>query len=248
MIFGVFYVHDIHRDSGLGAKRTYVKLRRRIPERSAFMSKTRKLAMVGMLSAVAFILMLLEFPIPLMPGFIKMDVSELPALIGAFAMGPIEGVAICLIKNLIKLLKTSSAGVGELANFLLGAVFVFIAGLIYKKMRNRKGAIIASFVGALAMGVLSVPINYFITYPFYTNFMPMEAIIEAYQAIYSGVNSLLECLLVFNMPFTICKGLLDVLITFLVYKRLSPIIKGNAAVEPKMAPRDGVRGSFSARQ
>ncbi len=206
------------------------------------MSKTRKLAMVGMLSAVAFILMLLEFPIPLMPGFIKMDVSELPALIGAFAMGPIEGVAICLIKNLIKLLKTSSAGVGELANFLLGAVFVFIAGLIYKKMRNRKGAIIASFVGALAMGVLSVPINYFITYPFYTNFMPMEAIIEAYQAIYSGVNSLLECLLVFNMPFTICKGLLDVLITFLVYKRLSPIIKGNAVVEPKMAPGDGVKG------
>ncbi len=190
------------------------------------MSKTRNLAMVGMLSAVSFILMFLETPIPLMPSFIKLDVSELPALIGAFAMGPIEGVAICLIKNLIHLLKTSTGGVGELANFLLGAVFVFTAGLIYKKMKNRKGAIIASFAGALAMGIFSVPINYFLTYPFYTNFMPMEAIIGAYQAIYSGVNSLLECLLVFNMPFTFCKGIIDVIITFLVYKRLSPIIKG----------------------
>ncbi|MBR6315482.1 MAG: ECF transporter S component [Lachnospiraceae bacterium] len=206
------------------------------------MSKTRNLAMVGMLSAVSFILMFLETPIPLMPSFIKLDVSELPALIGAFAMGPIEGVAICLIKNLIHLLKTSTGGVGELANFLLGAVFVFTAGLIYKKMKNRKGAIIASLAGAVAMGVFSVPINYFITYPFYTNFMPMEAIIGAYQAIYSGVSTLIGCLLVFNMPFTICKGLLDVLITFLVYKRLSPIIKGNAVVEPKMAPGDGVKG------
>ncbi|MBR4758926.1 MAG: ECF transporter S component [Lachnospiraceae bacterium] len=211
------------------------------------MSKTRNLAMVGMLSAVSFILMFLEFPIPLMPSFIKLDVSELPALIGAFAMGPIEGVAICLIKNLIHLLKTSSGGVGELANFLLGAVFVFTAGMIYKKMKNRKGAIIASLAGALAMGVFSVPINYFITYPFYTNFMPMEAIIGAYQAIYAGVNSLIECLLVFNMPFTFGKGIIDVIITFLVYKRLSPIIKGtNERVERGGTEPEAVKAADKA--
>ena len=189
-------------------------------------NKVRNLAMVGMLSAVSFILMFLEFPVPFMPSFIKMDVSELPALIGAFALGPVEGVLICLVKNLIHLLKTSSGGVGELANFMLGASFVFVAGLIYKLKNNRKGALIASLAGAFVMGLMAIPCNYFITYPFYTNFMPMEAIIGAYQAINPKVETLLQCLVMFNCPFTIGKGLVDVAITFLVYKRLSPIIKG----------------------
>lgn len=186
----------------------------------------RNIAMIGMLSAISFILMFLEFSIPIMPAFIKLDISELPALLGAFAMGPVEGVIICLIKNLIHLIRTSTGGVGELSNFLLGAVFVFVAGLIYKLKKNRAGAIIGSLVGALFMAVFSVFSNYFLVYPFYTNFMPMDSIIEAYQLINPNVNGLLECLIVFNMPFTFCKGMLDVLITFLIYKRLSPIIKG----------------------
>ncbi len=189
-------------------------------------NKVRNLAMVGMLSAVSFILMFLEFSIPVMPSFIKLDISEIPALIGTFAMGPLEGVLICLLKNLIHLLRTGTGGVGELANFLLGAVFTFVAGVIYKKNRTRKGAMIGSVAGAIAMAAFSFPINYFLTYPFYTNFMPMEAIIEAYQVIVPGVKSLPECLLIFNLPFTFCKGLLDVILTFPVYKRLSPIIKG----------------------
>ncbi len=208
-------------------------------ERSLFMktSKIRNLTMIGMLSAVAFILMFLEFPVPFMPSFIKMDVSEIPALIGAFALGPVQGVAICLIKNLLHLMKTSSGGVGELSNFLLGAMFVFVAGVVYKKGKNRKSALIGSLIGAFAMGVFSVVSNYFLVYPVYTKFMPMEAIIAAYQAIYSGVNSLLQCLVIFNMPFTIVKGLLDVAVTFLVYKRLSPIIKGTYQQEDATVKR-----------
>lgn len=185
------------------------------------------MAMIGMLSAISFILMFLEFSIPIMPSFIKLDLSELPALIGAFAMGPAEGVLICLFKNLIHLMRTSTGGVGELSNFILGAIFVFVAGLIYKLHKNRKGALIGSLVGALAMAVISVISNYFLVYPFYTNFMPMEAIIAAYQAIYPGTKNLLQALVIFNMPFTFVKGLLDVLVTFLIYKRISPIIKGN---------------------
>lgn len=186
----------------------------------------RNLAMVGMLSAVSFILMFLQFSIPVMPSFIKLDISELPALLGAFAMGPVEGVMICLIKNLIHLVRTSTGGVGELSNFLLGAVFVFVAGFIYQKKKTRTGAIIASVSGALAMAVFSVASNYFLVYPFYTNFMPMEAIIGAYQLINPRVENLLQALVMFNMPFVFCKGMLDVLITFLIYKPLSPIIKG----------------------
>lgn len=189
--------------------------------------KTRKITMIGMLSAIAFLLMYLDFSVPFMPSFIKMDISELPALIGSFAMGPIEGIIICLVKNLLHLMKTSTGGVGELSNFILGAAFTGVAGLFYKKMKTKKGALVGSLIGAVAMAIISVITNYYIVYPIYTNFMPMEAIIGAYQAIVPSMDSLLKCLIVFNMPFTFIKGMLSVLITFLIYKRISPIIKGD---------------------
>lgn len=187
----------------------------------------RKITGTGMLSAIAFALMFLEFSVPFMPSFIKMDLSELPALIGTFAYGPIAGVLICLIKNLLHLLISSTGGVGELSNFLLGASFVLVAGLVYKFKKNRTGALIGSIAGALIMGIFSVFSNYFLVYPIYYNFMPKEAILAAYQLIFSGVDNILECLIVFNMPFTFVKGILSVIITFLIYKRLSPILKGN---------------------
>ncbi len=187
---------------------------------------TRYVAVTAMLSAVATVLMYLEFSVPIMPGFIKLDVSELPALIASFSMGPISGLAVCLVKNLIKLFFTSTAGVGELCNFLLGACFVVPAGIIYSRRKTFKGAIIAGIVGMLCMAVLSLPINYFISYPFYETLMPREAIIGMYQAILPSVNSLFECLLVFNVPFTFAKGLIDCIITFLIYKRISPLIHG----------------------
>ena len=97
-----------------------------------------KLTMIAMLSAIAFVLMFLEFSVPIMPPFIKMDLSDLPELIGAFAMGPVSGVTICLIKNLLHLFLSTTGGVGELSNFLLGACFVLPAGLIYRKWKGKK--------------------------------------------------------------------------------------------------------------
>lgn len=189
-------------------------------------TNTRTIAMTGMLSAIAFILMYLQFNVPLMPSFIAMDLSELPALIGSFALGPVSGVVICLVKNLLHLMRTSTGGVGELSNFMLGAVFVFTAGIIYKKKKTKQGAMIGSLIGAAVMAVFSVFSNYYLVYPVYTNFMPMEAIIAAYQAINPHVDSLMDCILVFNTPFTFIKGMVSVVITLMVYKRLSPIIKG----------------------
>ena len=180
-----------------------------------------------MLSAVAYILMFLEFPIPfLIPSFIKMDFSELPALIASFAYGPVSGVLVCLIKNLLHLMNTQTGGVGELSNFMLGASFVIIAGLFYKKMHTKKGALIGSISGAIVMGLISIVTNYYIVYPIYTNFMPMEAIIGAYRLIVPSVDDLWDCLLIFNLPFTIFKGLCSVLITMLIYKPLRNILKG----------------------
>ncbi len=186
----------------------------------------RMLTGTAMLSAIAYVLMFLEFPIPLMPSFIKMDFSELPALIAAFAYGPVAGVLVCLVKNLIHLANTQTGGVGELSNFILGAVFDFTAGMVYKKMHNKRGAVIGSLAGAIVMGVVSLFTNYYVVYPIYTNFMPMEAIIGAYQMIYPGVKDLWGCLIVFNLPFTVFKGLCSVIITLLIYKKLSPILKG----------------------
>lgn len=186
----------------------------------------RYMTMTAMLSAIAFVLMMLEFSVPVMPSFIKLDFSELPALIGSFSMGPLSGVAICLIKNLLHLPMSSIGGVGELSNFILGALFVVPAGLMYKKKKGRKSALIGSFMGAVIMALVSVVSNYFIVYPVYTAIMPIEAIISAYQAIFPKADTLLKCLVYFNMPFTFVKGLFNVLITFLIYKHISPIIKG----------------------
>lgn len=191
--------------------------------------RTHKLAVAGMLSAVAFILMYVEFPIPaLIPAFIKLDVSDLPELLAAFALGPIWGVIVTLAKNVLFsiLHGTSSNYVGELCNFLLGSVFAFTAGLVYHRGKSRRSALLGAVLGAALMALVSVPINYFIVYPAYVVVygMPTEAIIGMYQAIRPGADSLMKCLVAFNLPFTFCKGLLDVVLCFLIYKPLSPIL------------------------
>ncbi len=191
--------------------------------------RTHKLAVAGMLSAVAFVLMYVEFPIPaLIPSFIKLDVSDLPELLAAFALGPVWGVVVTLVKNLLfsVLHGTSSNYVGELCNFLLGSVFAFTAGVIYHRGKSRKSALIGALAGAALMALLSVPINYFVVYPAYVVVygMPKEAIIGMYQAINPAADDLLKCLVLFNVPFTFVKGMLDVALCFLIYKPLSPIL------------------------
>lgn len=192
---------------------------------AAATQRTHKIAVTAMLSAVATILMALDFPIPfLIPTFVKMDFSELPALLAAFSLGPVSGVVVCLVKNLINLTMSSTNGVGELCNFLLGICFVIPAGLIYRYRKTRQGALIGALAGAAVMALCSIPVNYFISYPFYTVFMPLDVIIGMYQELIPSVNGLLACLVVFNAPFTLLKGLLDMVLAFLIYKPLSPLL------------------------
>ena len=114
-----------------------------------------------------------------------------------------------------------------MSNFILGATFVGVAGLIYKKNKTKKGALIASLVGAVVMALVSYPSNVYLVYPFYYNFLPKEAVLGAYQAIIPSMKSVEQSILVFNVPFTFVKGMVDVVITFLIYKHISPILKGN---------------------
>ena len=179
------------------------------------------------MSAMAAALMFVEFSIPIMPAFIKLDISELPALITSFAFGPWWGVLVCLIKNLIHLSASQTSGVGEISNFLLGAVFVAVAGFFYKYKHNRKSAFIGSLTGALSMAAAAMAINLFIVYPIYIKIlMPEEAILGMYQAILPGVDSLWKAVLIFNVPFTFVKGMISVVITFIIYHKISPILKG----------------------
>lgn len=186
----------------------------------------RLLVGTGMLSGLAFVLQYLEFPIPIMPFFIRFDFSDLPALIGAFAYGPLAGVIVEFIKNLLHCTVTQSFTVGELSNFILGAVFTGTAGLIYKKNKTKKGAIIGAIVGSVIMGIISFLSNLFIVYPAYEKFTPINEIMDAYSKLLPSVGKLWQALLIFNVPFTIVKGLISTLITVLIYKRLSPVLKG----------------------
>ena len=185
----------------------------------------KKLTMTAMLAAVATVLMFFSFNVPLMPSYLKLDFSELPALIAAFAMGPVSGVFVVLVKNLINLMFTTTGGVGELSNFLLGCCFVIPAGLFYQKMQSRKGAFIGALIGAIVMAVCSLATNYFLVYPFYFNIMPRETVMNMYQIINPNVDTLIKGLLIFNMTFTFIKGLISLGLSFAIYKGIAPLLK-----------------------
>lgn len=184
---------------------------------------TRAIAGCGMLAAAATALQYLEIPSPV--SFIALDFSDLPALLGAFAYGPVAGVVIELIKNLIHLAVSKSGYVGELSNFILGAVFCLVAGLIYKHKKTKKSAVVGGIIGALCMAIISYPSNLFVVYPFYYSFMPKEAVLDVYQKVLN-VNSIEMALLVYNVPFTFIKGLISVALSALIYKPLSPFLHG----------------------
>ena len=185
-------------------------------------SNVVKLAIIAMLSAVGVVLQYLEFSVPFVPVFLKLDFSDIPELIGAFLLGPVGGVVICLVRNAVHLLVSQSAFIGELSNFILGASFAICAGLIYKTHKTKKGALLACLCGAVVMAAVSVPSNYFIIYPVYAQlFGGMETILGLYQTILPAADTLLKALLIFNVPFTLVKGLLCAAVTMVIYKPLS---------------------------
>lgn len=192
-------------------------------------NKARLIAGIGMLTAVAVVLQYIEVSIPIMPSFIKLDFSDLPELIGAFAYGPFAGVLIAFLKNIIHLAVSQSGFVGELSNFLLGATFALVAGFIYKLRKSKNIALIAGILASAAMAAISLPLNTYIIYPLYYNILgfPEEAILAMYQVILPMVKSVPQALLIFNVPFTLIKGLINVAITMVIYKRISFLLKGN---------------------
>ncbi len=195
-------------------------------------NKTRKLVEIGMLGAIATVLMLFEFPIPFIaPPFYELDFSEVPVLVGAFALGPMAGASIELVKILINLLinGTATAFVGEIGNYLLGCSFIIPAALIYKKRKTKKNALIAMVIGTIVMTVFGCFLNAYILLPTYaTAFgMPIDAIVGMGSAINANINDVMTFVIIAVAPFNIIKGIIVSVITLLIYKHISPILKGN---------------------
>lgn len=192
-------------------------------------SKVRTIAQIGMLGAISVVLMLFEVPLPFAPSFYEIDFSEVPVLVGCFAMGPAAGAVIELIKILLNFAinGTVTAGVGELANFLLGCSFVVPAGLIYKKMHTRKGAIIGMVTGTVIMTFLGCFLNAFVLLPAYGKAfgMPIEALVGMGTAVNAHITSLFTFVAFAVAPFNILKGCLDSLIVFLIYKKIRPVFR-----------------------
>lgn len=179
-----------------------------------------RIAILGALSAILF---MIEIPVV---AFYKLDVSTLPALLGGFSMGPLAGLAILAIKDIFGLLHSSSMYVGELADFIMGAAYVLPAALIYRYRKTRKGALTGVIVGSLAMIAVSVLVNWKMMIPFYMTAygMPMETIIGMAQGAMPFVNTEWELLLYVTAPFNLLKGVVLSALTFLLYKRLSPLL------------------------
>ena len=186
----------------------------------------RRIAATAILTAMAVLLMYLEIPLPFMPVFLKFDFAELPALIGAFALGPVWAVVIELLKNLIHLPVTQTMGIGEMSNFVTGVIYVVTAGLIYKKIRTRKGAAISMVASTIVLALIAVPVNAFITLPLYASAMGFstEAIIGMCTEVNPLVKDKISLLLAVFVPFNLFKGIVVGLITFFVYKPISKLI------------------------
>lgn len=193
---------------------------------------TRKMAMIGMFSAIAVVLMLFEFPLPFAPGFYKLDFSELPILVGTFAFGPAAGVMMEFVKILLKLFikGTSTAFVGDLANFAVGCSFILPASVVYAFKKSKKSAIVACVTGTLIMTVFGTAFNAVYLLPAFAKLyhdMPIEDLI-AMGAKVNGLvkeGSIISFVVACVAPLNLIKGVSVSLVTLLVYKPLSPIIK-----------------------
>lgn len=197
--------------------------------------KISSITIIAVFSAISYVLAFLELPAPLSPSFARMDFSNVPALLVSFAIGPAAGMLVGLIKNLLQLASTATAGIGELANFLMGAAFVMPAGWIYRRHKTKTNAVLGCMAGCIVSGAAAVVLNYFVLLPLYSGFMPIDQILAMYAQILPFINTKLRaCLWAF--PGNVFQCALYSIVTMLIYKPLSPLLHRNFV--PSAARRD----------
>lgn len=191
-------------------------------------SRVNKLVKISVLSTIAFLLMsFAELPLPIFPEFLKLDISDVPAIFGAFALGPIAGVAIEALKNVLHaIFKPGTMGIGDLANFIVGGAFVYAAGAIYSLKKNRKHAIWGLAAGTVAMVAAAAIGNYYVFLPLYENILgfKISAVVAMASSVNPAVTDINSLIILSIIPFNLLKGVIISLITLLSYKKLSPIL------------------------
>lgn len=179
-------------------------------------TRIRTLTCTALLSAVASVLFFLSVPIPLFPSFVKMDLSNVPALIASFAIGPAAGAMVELIKNLTNVPSTTTGGVGELAAFLIGVALVLPAGIMFK----RRGMAISLVFGSAVSVAAAAAANYFILIPLYSNFIPIDKMIQMYSAAIPAADSLERVILFSVVPFNIIKCAIVSSLAYLITRKM----------------------------
>lgn len=185
------------------------------------------IARIAVLTALASILFMIEIPVV---AFYKLDLSNLPVLLGAFAMGPVAATIILALKSFIGMMHSTSMYIGELADFIMGAAIVLPAAWIYRRRKSRKTALLGMAVGTVCMIIVAVLVNWLIMIPFYMNAygMPMEAVIGMATAVLPFVDTEIELLMFVTAPFNLLKGIVLSTLTYVLYKHLSPLLHGRA--------------------
>lgn len=191
-------------------------------------ARVRNMVKIAALGALGFVIMeLFQIPMPFAPAFMKVDFGDVPGLIGGFAMGPVAGFLIQLVKNILKLFTSETVGVGELSNLIVGSTFVLVSAIIYRRSHTKKGAIISLIAGSLAMSCIAVISNTFFIFPAYAAAIQLDLDVLATQigAANGLVTNYMTLMLFSVFPFNLVKTFLESVVTFLLYKRISPILK-----------------------
>lgn len=199
--------------------------------RTTAQSNVRNMVTIAMLGAVSMVLYIFDFPLWFAPSFYKIDFSEIPVMIGSFALGPASGALIELVKCLLKLVVkgTNTAFVGDIANYLMGCALVVPAGLFYRRKKSKKNAMIGMAVGTLTLVVVGCILNAYVLLPTYSKAfgMPVDALIEMGSAVNPGIKDIFSFVLLAVAPFNVLKGIIVSAVTLVLYKYVSPILKGN---------------------
>ena len=191
------------------------------------LESTKTIAKVGILSAIAYVLMFISVPLPIFPSFLKIDLSDIPAIFGGMSLGPIAGIAIVIIKNFLQgITASTTGGVGEFANVIIGGSYVLIICLFYRKWKNIKSVVAGGLVGIVAMTIMGCIMNYYIMMPLYATVygMPLDAIIQMGTVITSKVTDLYTFVVWMIAPFNIIKATLMTVVTLPLFKKMEKIL------------------------
>lgn len=193
-------------------------------------TNVRTMVMIAMLGAISMVLMWFEIPLWFAPSFYKIDLSEVPVMIGAFALGPVAGAMIELVKVLLKLVMkgTTTAFVGDIANYIIGCALILPAGIIYRKKKSKRNAIIGMTAGTVFLTIVGCFLNAYVLLPAYGKAfgMEVEKLVAMGTAVNPAINSVTTFVILAVAPFNLIKGVAVSVITLILYKYVSPLLKG----------------------